>query len=152
MLTHRHIVRPLERFESVARTIREMKIYSLRVDEGSSDEIGRLAASFNAMLAELADARERDLRAVGARAGHPLDRHGGDAASIAHEINQPLAAIVTNSNAALRWLGNATPNVEEARAALKRISADGHRASEVISGIRAMFKRDATGAVPDRHQ
>jgi signal transduction histidine kinase len=64
-------------------------------------------------------------------------------ASIAHEINQPLAAIVTNSNAGLRWLSNAAPDLEEARSALKRIAKDGHRASEVIGSIRAMFRKEA---------
>jgi signal transduction histidine kinase len=68
---------------------------------------------------------------------------GQMAASIAHEINQPLAAIVANGNAALRWLANTTPDLDEARAALKRIVNDGHRASEVIGSIRAMFKKDS---------
>jgi signal transduction histidine kinase len=63
-------------------------------------------------------------------------------ASIAHEINQPLGAIVTNGQAGLRWLGNATPDLNEARAALSRIVASGHRASEVIGRIRATLKRD----------
>jgi signal transduction histidine kinase len=66
---------------------------------------------------------------------------GEMAASIAHEVNQPLGAIVSNGNAGLRWLASGTPDVEEARAALKRIVADGHRASEVIAGIRSMFKK-----------
>jgi C4-dicarboxylate-specific signal transduction histidine kinase len=52
-----------------------------------------------------------------------------------------LGAIVSNGNAGLRWLASGTPDVEEARAALKRIVADGHRASEVIAGIRSMFKK-----------
>jgi C4-dicarboxylate-specific signal transduction histidine kinase len=67
---------------------------------------------------------------------------GQMAASIAHEINQPLAAIVTNGNAGLRWLANRTPNLDEARAALTRIVGDGHRAGKVITGIRAMFRND----------
>ena len=63
-------------------------------------------------------------------------------ASIAHEINQPLGAIVTNGEAGLRWLGNATPDLEEVRAALARIVGSGHRASQVITRIRAMLKKD----------
>ena len=73
---------------------------------------------------------------------------GEMAASIAHEVNQPLGAIVSNGNAGLRWLGNATPDIEEARAALKRIVADGHRAGQVIAGIRSMFKKDGQLAGP----
>jgi len=62
-------------------------------------------------------------------------------ASIAHEVNQPLAAIVTNGNACLRWLGGATPNLGEARQAVERIIKDSYRASEVISRIRTLVKK-----------
>jgi C4-dicarboxylate-specific signal transduction histidine kinase len=62
-------------------------------------------------------------------------------ASIAHEVNQPLAAIVTNSNACLRWLGGAQPNLDEARKAVDRIIKDSYRASDVISRVRALVKK-----------
>jgi len=62
-------------------------------------------------------------------------------ASIAHEVNQPLAAIVTNGNATLRWLGGATPNLSEARQAVERIIKDSYRASEVIARIRTLVKK-----------
>jgi signal transduction histidine kinase len=62
-------------------------------------------------------------------------------ASIAHEVNQPLAAIVTNGNATLRWLGGATPNLAEARQAVERIIKDSYRASAVISRIRTLVKK-----------
>jgi two-component system sensor kinase FixL len=61
-------------------------------------------------------------------------------ASIAHEVNQPLAAIVTNSNTCLRWLAADPPNLDKTRQALGRIIKDGNRASEVISRIRALVK------------
>ena len=64
-------------------------------------------------------------------------------ASIAHEVNQPLAAIVTNGNATLRWLGGVTPNLYEARQAVERIIKDSYRASEVIARIRAFVKKRA---------
>ena len=64
------------------------------------------------------------------------------AASIVHEINQPLAAISTNAQAGLRWLTRAAPDIDEARAALSRVVADGRRATEVVAGIRMMFKSD----------
>jgi C4-dicarboxylate-specific signal transduction histidine kinase len=63
-------------------------------------------------------------------------------ASIAHEINQPLGAIVTNGEAGLRWLANATPDLDEVRAALTRIVGNGHRAGDVIGRVRAMLKKD----------
>ena len=62
-------------------------------------------------------------------------------ASIAHEVNQPLAAIVTNGNACLRWLGGVKPNFLEARQAVERIIKDSYRASEVISRIRTLVKK-----------
>jgi PAS domain S-box-containing protein len=63
------------------------------------------------------------------------------AASIAHEINQPLAAIVWNANAALRWLALDPPNLGKARNSAELISRDGDRASQVISRIRALLKK-----------
>ncbi len=65
-------------------------------------------------------------------------------ALIAHEINQPLAAVVTNANACLRWLMGPIPNLDEAREALARITRDGNRASDVIGRIRALVKKSGT--------
>ena len=62
-------------------------------------------------------------------------------ASLAHEVNQPIAAAVTNANTCLRWLAASTPNLEEARAAAMRIVKDGTRAAEIISRIRLLFKK-----------
>jgi len=63
-------------------------------------------------------------------------------ASIAHEVNQPLAAMVTNANAGLRFLMRATPDIDSTRAALERVVKDGHRAGDVIKSMRAMFKKE----------
>jgi two-component system, LuxR family, sensor kinase FixL len=65
------------------------------------------------------------------------------AASIAHEVNQPLTAVITNANACARWLSGQSPNLGEAREAISRIVRDGNRASEVIKRIRAMLKKTA---------
>ena len=62
-------------------------------------------------------------------------------ASIAHEINQPLAAIVMNGNAALRWLAFDPPNLAKARDSAELIIRDGERASQVIARIRALLKK-----------
>ena len=64
-------------------------------------------------------------------------------ASIAHEVNQPLAGAITNADAALRWLDSRPPNLQEAREAIGSIINDGHRASEVITRIRALVKKSA---------
>jgi NO-binding membrane sensor protein with MHYT domain len=69
-------------------------------------------------------------------------------ASIAHEVNQPLAAVVTNAEACLRWLGRETPNLDEARRALERIIEDGNRAGEVIRHLRALSSKTETEKAP----
>jgi signal transduction histidine kinase len=69
-------------------------------------------------------------------------------ASIAHEVNQPLAAIVANGGAALRFLANATPNLDETRAAVTSIVSDAHRAGEVFRSIREMFKKGGQEKAP----
>jgi signal transduction histidine kinase len=70
------------------------------------------------------------------------------AASIAHEVNQPLTAIVTNSEATIRWLSKSPPNLHEALEGLRTVVRDGNRASEIITGVRAMFNRSTTEKVP----
>lgn len=69
-------------------------------------------------------------------------------ASIAHEVNQPLAAIVANGNAAMRFLAFEKPDLDAARTAVNSIVVQGHRASEVIESIRAMFKTIDQERVP----
>ncbi|MBV8330466.1 MAG: PAS domain S-box protein [Verrucomicrobia bacterium] len=66
---------------------------------------------------------------------------GEFAASIAHELNQPLAGILTNANAGLRWLAGASPNLAEASEAIGRVVRDGTRAGGVVARLRALFKK-----------
>jgi signal transduction histidine kinase len=86
------------------------------------------------LRAVLAQRREREARLM-----------IGDAvaATIAHEVKQPLSGMITNADAGLRWLDRSIPDLDEAKAAFKQIVADGHRAGAVIESIRAIFKRDA---------
>ena len=91
--------------------------------------------------------RERQLleRAVQGRQRERVARlMTGDAvaASIAHEIRQPLTAMVTTADAGLRFLHRPVPNLDKAQEAFSRIVADGHHAGEVIGSIRANFKSD----------
>jgi signal transduction histidine kinase len=81
-----------------------------------------------------AQSRERDARLL-----------TGDAvaATIAHEVKQPLAAMITRSDTGLRWLDRAVPDLDKAKADFMHISADGHRAAAVIESIRAHFRKDA---------
>jgi PAS domain S-box-containing protein len=64
-------------------------------------------------------------------------------ASLAHEVNQPIAAAVTNAKTCLRWLARDQPDVEEAREAATRIVQDGTRAAEIVSRVRLLFKKGA---------
>ena len=127
-----------------------------------SEELDAFNERAVALFTELADnlaygvmaLRTRDERS---RAEHALREAQGElthvarvmimgelTASIAHEVNQPLAAVVANANAGLRWLANATPNLAEAREAISRIVRDGKRASDVIGRIRALVKKGDT--------
>jgi signal transduction histidine kinase len=148
-ITYRQIVRPLRQLEELAENVRETKDYSLRINLERRDEIGQLATAFNAMLAELAAAREREVADQARNAAMQAEytrvarftTMGELAASIAHEINQPLAAVVNNANAGLRWLNREPPNTEEVRSALTRIVNDGERGGSIIESIRAMLKK-----------
>ncbi len=70
------------------------------------------------------------------------------AASIAHEINQPLAAIATSGNACLRWLGRDPPELNAARSAVTRIVQDAHRAGDVIRSLRALAVKSGPQLTP----
>jgi C4-dicarboxylate-specific signal transduction histidine kinase len=86
---------------------------------------------------------EEALRAAQAELAHMarVTMMGEMAASVAHEVNQPLTAVVTNGDAGLRWLSQNPPNVAEARLAMKEMVRQGHRASQVITRIRALIKK-----------
>ena len=103
------------------------------------------------LAALFAERRESETRL--ARANMMLERErdnklmSGQAitAAIAHEVRQPLASIVTNASAALRWLGRTPPEHDEVRSALTRIQNEGHRTSEVFDAIRALFRTGDRG-------
>ena len=88
---------------------------------------------------------EASLRAMQTELAHAnrVATVGQLTASISHEVAQPVAASITNANAALRWLGADPPDLDEVRAALDRIVRNGKRASEVIGRIRALVRREA---------
>src|SRR5262245_1803020 len=93
----------------------------------------------SAMAAELQNSHAMLERKVEERT-HQLDLAN---LALTHEINQPLTAIVTRANAAVRWLRADKPNLEKAVVALEAIAAGGHRASDIIASVRAMFKNVA---------
>jgi C4-dicarboxylate-specific signal transduction histidine kinase len=120
----------------------------LRVEERTAE----LKQSNEQLLAEMAERKRAEEAYYEAQA--ELERvtrmsaMGALAASISHEVNQPLAAVVTNADACAMWLSAEPPNLAEARAAVDSIAQEGTRASEVIRHIRAMF----TKAAPERTQ
>jgi C4-dicarboxylate-specific signal transduction histidine kinase len=68
--------------------------------------------------------------------------------SVAHEVNQPLMAVVLNGDACLRWLGADPPNLKEAREAISRAVEQANRAGEIVSRIRALSKKTAPQRLP----
>ena len=98
-----------------------------------------LGAALQRMVVRLRTAR--DIQAELTRVSR-VAALGEFAASIAHEVNQPLAAIVTNSDASLRWLDHTPPNLDQARQAIKRTIRDATRASDVIRRTRALTVKE----------
>ena len=90
--------------------------------------------------AEASTRRHREMEMELAHANR-LATMGQLSASIAHEVNQPIGAAVTNAHAAARWLGAMPPNMDEVRQALSRIVTNGNRATDVLSRIRAFIKK-----------
>src|SRR5215472_7406243 len=84
--------------------------------------------------------RLRQLEADLAHIGR-VSMMGELAASLAHELNQPITAAITNANTSLRWLARAEPDLDEAREAIMRIVKDGTRAAEVINRLRSFYKK-----------
>jgi signal transduction histidine kinase len=106
----------------------------------------------NARLFESVEAHTREL----AKSLELLERERNNklmnleamVASIGHEVKQPLAAIASNGSAALRFVAQTPPNLEEVRSTLNRIVRDSHRASQVFDNIRALFGRADQGQEP----
>jgi PAS domain S-box-containing protein len=143
--------------EAIRTTAEHYREWVFRRRDGSTfpAEVVATYLPYGAIVAMIRDATERrralaqqqeaenalrDMRAEFARIGR-LSMLGEFAATIAHEVNQPLAAIAANSAASLRWLAALPPNLDEAREALNRITRDSHRAHEVIKRTRAMVIR-----------
>jgi PAS domain S-box-containing protein len=141
------------RFENEARQLgRWYDVYAFRVADPRCRRVGilfnditerkraekRLRASEQLLL----DAQMELARAT------RVTTLGELTASIAHEVNQPLAAIVTNAEASLRWLRRGPPDVEAACRSVEWVISDGIRASEVIRRVRALTKKSSIEMVP----
>jgi PAS domain S-box-containing protein len=105
--------------------------------------LGYRGVSADITAAIRADQAEEALREVQAELAHitRVTTLGQLTASIAHEVSQPLAAIVANGDACLRWLGRDVPQLDEVRSAVEGIINDGNRAAEVIRRVRSLARK-----------
>ena len=108
------------------------------------DEIGAMATTTEIFKDNLIERQRAQVEL--ARVGR-LTTMGELVASIAHEINQPLAAILANSEAGLRWLKRDEPDLDEVRDAMSRITQDSRRAAKMIENLRALAKKSEPQSV-----
>jgi PAS domain S-box-containing protein len=129
---------------------RDGSVFPVEIRTGVFYQGGRrfyLALARDISQRKLADERmsqqEQALQAARAQLAHVsrLTMLGELASSIAHEVSQPLGAMITSAGACARWLAAVPPHIAEARAALDNIAADGKRAREVIARIRVLIRR-----------
>jgi len=129
------------------------------VGHAARDESGSTKLVGAVMDVTAAKRAEQELHKAQTELAHAarVSALGELAASIAHEVNQPLAAVVVNAAACLRWLDRRTPDLDEARRAIEWIIKDGNRAAEVIRRVRALATKadtqkaalDINGAIND---
>jgi PAS domain S-box-containing protein len=109
----------------------------------NGDFLGYRGVSTDITASIRADQAERELRKAQAELAHVtrVTTLGELTASIAHEVNQPLAAVIANADACLSWLDRNPPDLDAARRSVEWIVEDGNRASEVIRHVRALAKK-----------
>ncbi|HTT65687.1 MAG TPA: PAS domain S-box protein [Bryobacteraceae bacterium] len=158
---------PVEQYETVRQTKDGRRITVSATWSPVPDARGRIAGAsmvvrditerkqmeeqrLELLAKERALASERALREMEAELARVVRALslGELATSIAHEVNQPLAGVVTNAEAGLRWLSGNAPNIEEARDSLANIAEDGARAGEVIRRLREFLKKRSPETAP----
>lgn len=127
-------------------TVKHVRVVAraMRSETGNFDFVGAVMDVTSIRLAELELQNTRAELAYVMRAASL----GELTASIAHEVNQPLGAVVANAEACLGWLDSESPDLNEVHAAIESIVRDGHRAGEVIRRVRALIKKTDTQIVP----
>lgn len=136
------------RREAEAALKRARNDLQTRVEERTAE----LKQANQQLLAEIAERKRAEEAYYEAQAElgrvSRMSAMGALAASIAHEVNQPLAAVVTNPDACAIWLSSEPPNIEEARVAVGCIAREGTRASDIIRRIRALFTKSSQERAP----
>jgi PAS domain S-box-containing protein len=124
-------------------TVKYIHTVGHRVLNASGDLVEFVGISADVTERKRAEEERERLREAQAHFAHinRVTTMGELTASLAHEVNQPIAAAVTNANSCLHWLEGDIPNLDKARAAAMRIVKDGRRAAEIISRIRLLFQK-----------
>jgi signal transduction histidine kinase len=125
--------------------VRHHRAFGHLVFGPSGDLIEMVGTVIDVTESKRVEQERRRLRQLEADLAH-INRVGvmGElAASIAHELNQPLSGVVVNGNACLRWLAGDSPNLEEARENVRRIVRDAKRAGDIIARVRAQTTKTA---------
>ena len=138
ILLTRGITVPITRMTSVMTALAKGDTGVEVPEAGRSDEIGAMAAALQVFRDSIIERQRAQAELAHA---NRVATMGQLTASIAHEVNQPIGAAITNAEAALRWLRAASPDLDEVRQALERIVRDGRRAGDVIARIRAMTRK-----------
>jgi C4-dicarboxylate-specific signal transduction histidine kinase len=129
------------------RTETELKQARDHLQTRVEERTAELKNTNGQLIAEIAERKRAEDAYFAARAElgrvNRMNAMGALAASISHEVNQPLAAVVTNADACVMWLSGDPPNLEEVRAAVDCIAREGTRASDIVRRIRAMFTKSA---------
>jgi C4-dicarboxylate-specific signal transduction histidine kinase len=122
-----------------------LRVVPLRDDQGNIVEWYATSTDIEDLKRAEEELRRREARLRDAQMelahANRVTATGQLAASIAHEVSQPISAALTNANAARRWLGAEPPDLEEVGQALSRIIRDGRRASDIIGRIRALVRK-----------
>lgn len=113
-----------------------------RALEGELNESQFVGALMDVTAARQAESRLHQAQAQVAHVAR-VTSLGAITASIAHEVNQPLAAIVSHGEASLRWLNRDVPRLDEVEASIRHVITDGKRASEVVQRVRALIRNTA---------
>jgi PAS domain S-box-containing protein len=141
------------RFENEAKQLgRWYDVYAFRVDDPRCRRVGILFNDITGRKRAEARLRASEQRLLNAQMELArvtrVTTMGELTASIAHEVNQPLTAVLTNAEACLRWLGRPTPDLDAARRSVEWIISDGKRAGEVIRRVRALTKKSDIEMAP----
>jgi PAS domain S-box-containing protein len=130
-------------------TVKHIQVLGHPVFSAGGDLIELVGTHVDVTERKRAEEERERLRQLEADLAHMnrVTMLGELASSLAHELNQPIAAAITSANACLRWLARNPPDLERARSAAIRIENDGTRAAEIIQRLRAFYK---TGAPPQR--